>query len=137
MINSCSLCTIADEEYRIVKCASKVYSIIPNTALTSGHVMVLPYRHTTFEEMDDEELSQIRDMTCQLKTRLTTLYPSTPPLFTSMLDTTHASIPDHVHFHLIPSPVNVTPLLASYFKRSPERIILPRLELEELARQLR
>jgi len=137
MPSQCSLCTINQEDYRIVERAPKVYSIIPNAPFTPGHVMILPYRHTVFEGINGEELSQLRDMSCRLKGKLVALYPRTPPIFTSMLDTIHASVPDHLHFHLIPSPVNIIALLASYYKITPERRILPRSELEKLAQQLR
>lgn len=137
MEDDCKLCVLHQEENRVVYKAEKVYSIIPHAPMSVGHVMILPYRHTRFEELNIEELLQLRDMSGKLKDKLVELYPSTPPIFISVMDTAHASIPDHFHYHLIPSKTRFSELLAAYYGRSAERVILPESELELMAQRLR
>jgi len=117
--------------------SENVYSIVPYAPMALGHVMILPYRHTRFEELNIEELLQLRDMSSRLKDKLVELYPTAPPLFVSVMDTSHASIPDHFHYHLIPSAVKLSELLAAYHHTDAKRVILPASELELMAQRLR
>ena len=137
MEENCQLCVIHQQTYLVVSRTDYVYSIIPHAPLVPGHVMILPYSHTIFEELTPDELMELRDMSCQLKDQLVSKYPLTPPMLVSMMDTTHASIPRHFHSHLIPSPVNMRKLLQAYDPSILENEIRQPSELEMLAKQLR
>ncbi len=138
MKDTCALCTIPQEqENRVVYRFENVYSVIPHAPIMPGHVMILPYRHTRFEGLTMDELVELRDMSCQLKDRLLSLYPQTPPMFVSTMDTTHASIPEHFHYHLLPSKMKFSELLAAYHHTDAKRVILPASELELMANRLR
>lgn len=137
MADTCALCAIHTQDDRVVERGEEVYSIIPHAPLAEGHVMILPYRHARFEELTIYELLSLRDMAGRLKDRLMELDLTKPPMLVSMLDTRHASIPDHFHYHLIPSEVNMRKLLSHYDSSIPENRVLLESELERMARQLR
>jgi len=102
MKDDCPLCLIPDTKpAQLVERGKYVYAAIPYAPIEPGHVMILPYRHVLLERLNIEELVELRDMTCQLKDKLVGMYPDTQPMEVSMLNTVHASIPNHFHSHLI------------------------------------
>jgi len=138
MADDCPLCMIPDTKpAQLVEKGKYVYAAIPYAPIEPGHVMIVPYRHVRLKNLTPLELVELRDMTCFLEDKLVRLYPNNQPIDASMLGTKHASIPDHYHAHLIPSPANMNYLLAAYYGRSPERVILPESELEIMAQRLR
>lgn len=137
-MKNCGLCQGTREEYRLVQRTELVYAIIPREPMREGHMLILPQRHVKLEKVTLAELAQLRDVTVQIKDRLFNLYPSAPPYLYSVTDTPHASIPEHLHFHILPYEANLRTLLAHY---SPalirEREIASLSEIEQMALTLR
>lgn len=126
-----------NENYRIIERTERVYSIIPITPLVEGHSMVLPVRHTLMEDLFPEELIEINEMLSHLKNKLVELYPLRHPIIATLSDTKHASIPGHVHYHLIPSEVNMRGLMAAYDSSISINKKTEIIELERMAKLLR
>ena len=133
---TCNLCTIVQEEYRVVALEERVYSIVPYTPLVEGHVMVVPRRHVWQHDLEADELREMNQMIVTLKNKLIVLYPQQHPLIWAASDTQHASIPDHFHYHLVPSAQNLRELISSYFNIPVSRE-QPPADLERRARLLR
>ncbi|MBI2666226.1 hypothetical protein HYX13_01300 [Candidatus Woesearchaeota archaeon] len=134
---SCNLCTAVNEEYRIVKKTDEAYAIIPLHPLVEGHVMILPKRHALLEELTAKELVELRDLVIILKNKLIDLYPERPPQLITDMNTFHASIPEHFHYHLVPNTYNFRTLLAAHDPAIPRKKEAVRSELEKMAKMLR
>lgn len=137
MADDCGLCNAVFENYRVVRNTGLVYSVIPIAPLVEGHVMVLPIRHTRFQDMTKDEVYEAHQMICDLIGKLKVRYPAGHPLLGSVTDTDHAQIPDHGHYHLIPSSANFRTLMANYDPSIPRNKKLEQPELERLAVLLR
>ena len=133
---SCALCTIVDETYRVVELGIRVYSIIPEAPVVEGHVMVVPRRHVLQQELNGDELMEINNMVVRLKDKLVQLYSQQHPLIVVSSDTSHASVPDHFHEHLVPSEVDLRYLMAKYYGLPAKQRGLPS-DLERRAKLLR
>lgn len=111
----CKLCqAYAEEKYRVVHVGKKVFSMIPIAPLREGHIMVLPIRHTNYNLLNDEEMVEAHRLLVKIKDKLKQRNPDMPPLIETATDTKHASIPEHAHWHIIPSPVNIRELVAHH-----------------------
>ncbi|MEK6950171.1 MAG: HIT domain-containing protein [Nanoarchaeota archaeon] len=135
--DECGLCQGKKEEYRLVRREKLVYAMIPQEPLVEGHLLLAPQRHGKLESLTGEELVQLRDLTVVLKERLVQLYPAAPPYLYSVMDTSHSSIPDHFHYHLLPGSWNLRKVLACYDSTIPERRRASRSELESLTRKIK
>ena len=136
-MEDCPFCDLGSQEKYIVYQTAHAYSLIPLAPLLEGHVMVLPKRHTTMEDLTSDELREINDMLFRLKEHLKRLYPSNPPLIATTTDTRHSSRPGHFHYHLIPSEVNLRVLWSTYYEEVPENKRLDDSELGRMAKKLR
>ncbi len=83
----------------------------------SGHVMVVPYRHTSkFEALNDDEYAEIMLLTARMKKALEKV--SNPQGFNfggNFGRVAGAGIDKHIHFHLVPrwsGDTNFMPVLA-------------------------
>lgn len=132
MKNDCALCTAVHETYRLVHETETTYSMIPLHPIQEGHVLVLPKRHVTMEKLTHQELAEMKDQVCALTEKIMQLHPETPPMIITDNNTKHASIPEHFHYHIIPSEVNIRKLMAGYNhslteKKEAERQVLERM----------
>lgn len=138
MMNECGLCTAAGDTYRQVQLEELVYAMIPREPMREGHLLLLPKRHAKMEDLTLSELAQLRDLAVMMKNRLLKLYPSEPPYLYSVMDTPHASIPEHFHYHCLPFRPNLRTVLAFYAPSAiQERRTAPRSEIEHMALKLR
>ena len=136
-VDDCPLCKIWREAYRLIADDGLVYATVPKEPLVEGHVMVVPKRHTTMDGLKPDELVGMNAMITGLKTRLMELYPDGHPTIFTYDGGKHASVPDHLHYHLVPSPVKFRRLLAVYDPNVHEGKELERPELERMAKKIR
>ncbi len=137
-MNHCPLCEIPEkEQYRVVRNNDLVYAAIPYAPITEGHVMVLPKRHTRLRQLIPEELVSLNETIEDLKDRLVELFPERHPFISTMSDTKHASVPQHGHYHLLPSKYNLRVLYDCRDQRILSNEPVERSILEEMALRLR
>jgi diadenosine tetraphosphate (Ap4A) HIT family hydrolase len=108
----CGLCKGKEEKELIILENELATSFIPFAPLSKGHVLILPKRHALYEDLTKEEHLSIVEISCKLKDRLKVLMPNQQPLLFSVTDTNHGTIPEHMHFHLVPSKYNIRELIA-------------------------
>ena len=133
----CGLCDAAEEEYRIVKKSKHFYCAVPMTPLVEGHLMIVPLRHVKLEDLHSEELLELQVMLVNIKDKLVEKYPDTPPLIVTHSNATHASIPDHFHYHIAPSKACLRELMSTYNPEIPKNKQASHEELKRLARLLK
>jgi len=135
---NCPLCTIPTEDsFRVVTENSKAYVGVPHAPLVEGHVMVLPKRHALLSNLDSEELACLQELIEKLKNKLINLYPKEPPMVYSVMDTQHASVPTHFHYHIIPVADNLRKIMARYYPKVQENEVLSDEELKRMADKLK
>lgn len=138
MGRECGLCFAAEETYRVVHSSgSLAYALIPLTPMIEGHTMVLPAAHKQMKDLATEEIVAINQLLIYVKERLGELYPSRPPLIATHSDTGHASIPEHFHYHIIPSEGNLERIMSRFDPQRYRKELQDRPELERRARLLR
>jgi diadenosine tetraphosphate (Ap4A) HIT family hydrolase len=136
-MNDCYLCEGVNQDYRVVERNESVYSMIPIAPLVEGHVMILPRRHIKMEQLEAKEHIELSKILCKLKDKLVKLYHPKDPIISTLSDTIHASIPEHFHYHIFPSEVNMRGLMSAYDANIPENERLNESELERMAVMLR
>ncbi len=115
MDTNCGLCLAVHETYRIVNSIGGIaYSLIPLTPMVEGHAMVIPVAHKQMKDLSANEIFAINKLLVYLKEKLVALYPSRPPIISTHSDTSHASIPGHFHYHVIPSNGNLEKIMSGY-----------------------
>lgn len=135
--SNCPLCiAVVNEQYRFVREDDLVYAMIPIAPLMEGHVMVLPKRHTKMEDLTSEELESLNNMVADLKDKLKEMYPEKPPIIATLSDTKHAAIPEHFHYHIVPSEGKLRKLISTYHNIAEDQKAEPS-ELEQMAMRLR
>ena len=137
MKENCPLCYIMEEKFRLVAQGNKVYASIPLQPIIEGHVMVAPNRHTTMDEMCNEEITELHDFVTGLKTKLMEFYPEKHPTIFAYADGDHASIPTHYHVHLVPSEVKMRVFMSNYNPDIELGKEATKSELEKMAELLR
>jgi ATP adenylyltransferase len=96
---------------------SCAYLILNAFPYSNGHLMVVPYRHTSrFEDFTDAEMLQVMQLT-RLAIRLlqTAFHPDGFNLGVNMGRVAGAGIADHLHWHIVPrwnGDTNFMPVLA-------------------------
>ena len=108
----CKLCKIKEQKEFIILENDLAISFLSNAPLSEEHVMVLPKRHILYPEATKDEHQALAEIISQLNEKLKQLHPKKQPILISVTDTNHSSIPDHVHFHLIPSKYTIRQLIA-------------------------
>ncbi len=119
---ACFLCAArdavdADEEHLVVHRAESCFVILNRYPYNSGHVMVVPQRHSgALEELTADELAEImltiRDTDQVLRTVFS---PHGMNIGANLGRTAGAGLPDHLHFHLVPrwnGDTNFMPVLS-------------------------
>ena len=129
-MSDCPLCEAVNDERRLVYATMSIYPV------TEGNVLVLPKRHTKMEGLSIFEMHELNDVCCDMKGRLLKLYPDMPPFLYSALDT-HASVPEHFHYHLIPSEMDVRKLMVAYTSIETDKVDVDISKLEKIAMRLR
>jgi ATP adenylyltransferase len=116
-----------DEEVFIVLRAVKNYAILNRYPYTSGHVMIVPYAHTSdFARLDKQTATEIILLAQQLQVALNTIYhPEGYNLGMNLGRSAGAGVVDHLHFHLVPRWTGDTNFMTS--------ISETRVEPEELS----
>lgn len=115
MNKNCGLCIAPREVYRVVQSIDSIaYAIIPITPMIEGHTMVLPAANKQMKDLSAVEMLAINQLLVYVKEKLVELYPSRPPLIATHSDTSHASIPEHFHYHIIPCGGNLEKIMSKY-----------------------
>jgi ATP adenylyltransferase len=118
---SCVLCsahqTNSDDDNFIVIRGKRCYVVMNLFPYNSGHVMVVPYRHTpAFADLDEEECSEVMSLLKKLMVALQkTSHPDGFNIGSNIGRSAGAGIDKHVHFHLVPrwnGDTNFMPTLA-------------------------
>lgn len=108
----CNLCKAKEQRELIIQENDLAVSFLPHAPLSEGHVMILPRRHVLYHDLTKDEHQAIAEIISQLKDHLKKIYPEQHPLLISATDTSHSSVPGHIHFHLVPSRYGLRPLIA-------------------------
>jgi ATP adenylyltransferase len=104
----CVFCAAAqatdDREWLVVYRGSHNFVILNRFPYTSGHVMVVPYRHVaTLEAVPDEALVELIRMARDCERRLRAIYrPEGLNLGINVGKSAGAGIAGHLHLHVLP-----------------------------------
>lgn len=118
---TCLFCKMAkekkDEKNLIVMRGKFCFAVMNLYPYNSGHVMVVPYRHTgRLEKLNEKEYVEILQMTAQLERGLRkTSNPQGFNFGANFGRVAGAGIDKHIHFHLVPrwsGDTNFMPVLA-------------------------
>lgn len=94
----------AEPEGLVVAKGSEVFAVLNRFPYNTGHVLVLPYRHVGgLEDLSDSELEEIGRFTRATVTALRSAYsPAGFNIGANLGGTAGGSIPDHLHYHVVP-----------------------------------
>jgi ATP adenylyltransferase len=104
----CVFCRAAqssdDREWLVVYRATHNYVILNRFPYTSGHIMVVPYRHVaTLEDLPDEALVELIRLTQESEKQLRAIYrPEGLNLGMNIGQSAGAGIAGHLHLHVLP-----------------------------------
>ena len=109
--------TERDEEHGIVHRGKHAYIILNAFPYSNGHLMVVPFRHTSrMEEYIDGELLEVMQLTRLSISLLQTAFkPDGFNLGVNMGRVAGAGIADHLHWHIVPrwgGDTNFMPVMA-------------------------
>ncbi len=106
---SCVFCEIlnssaSDEEKFILKRAEFNFVILNIYPYTTGHLMVIPYRHLAdLASADKQTTDEMMDLTKQAQSALTEVYqPNGLNLGMNLGKSAGAGVADHFHMHILP-----------------------------------
>jgi ATP adenylyltransferase len=117
----CVFCRAAagdnDDAHFIVERGKSCFVIMNLFPYNSGHVMVVPYRHTgEFTDLDDGEMLEVSQYLRRLVASMRTVsHPDGFNIGSNLGRSAGAGIDQHVHFHLVPrwaGDTNFMPILA-------------------------
>jgi len=93
-----------DEETLIVLRGEKAFIILNRFPYTSGHVMIVPYKHTgELAGVDSDALSEIMQLSQRLEAAFRQLYkPDGMNLGMNLGRAAGAGVAGHVHLHALP-----------------------------------
>ena len=94
----------AAPEGLVVAKGSKVFAVLNRFPYNTGHVLILPYRHVgELEDLSDSELDELGRFTRATVTALRSAYsPAGFNIGANLGGTAGGSIPDHLHYHVVP-----------------------------------
>ena len=119
--NVCVLCKAhtdnSDEDHLIAFRSKHCYAILNKYPYNSGHLMVVPFRHTgLFSDLTDDELLDVMSVLKKLSEALgLILRPDGFNIGSNIGRTAGAGIEQHIHFHIVPrwnGDTNFMPVLA-------------------------
>jgi ATP adenylyltransferase len=105
---TCIFCTMAaanrDEEYLIVHRGDHNFVVLNRFPYTSGHLMVVPYRHVAdLTGLDEAMASELMALTRQSEGHLRAVYrPDGLNLGMNIGESAGAGIAGHIHMHVLP-----------------------------------
>src|SRR3990172_6809071 len=117
----CLFCRIAkvknDQKNFVLTRGKLCYAVMNLYPYNSGHVMVVPYKHTSkFEALSEEEYTEVMQLTARLKKGLEKVsHPQGFNFGGNFGRVAGAGIDKHIHFHLVPrwnGDTNFMPVLA-------------------------
>jgi ATP adenylyltransferase len=118
---ACVLCAAHesdnDEAHLVVVRSRLCFALLNLYPYNSGHLMVVPYRHTgDFASLSQDELSDVMSLLQRLSVALTgALRPDGFNIGANLGRPAGAGIDQHVHFHIVPrwnGDTNFMPILA-------------------------
>jgi ATP adenylyltransferase len=104
----CIFCTMAaanqDDEYLIVYRGENNFVVLNRFPYTSGHLMVVPYRHVRdLAGLDEAAASELMALTRQSERHLRVVYrPDGLNLGMNIGESAGAGIAGHIHMHVLP-----------------------------------
>jgi ATP adenylyltransferase len=104
----CIFCTMAaanqDDEYLIVYRGENNFVVLNRFPYTSGHLMVVPYRHVRdLAGLDEAAASELMALTRQSERHLRAVYrPDGLNLGMNIGESAGAGIAGHIHMHVLP-----------------------------------
>ena len=100
----CSLPSKSDEESLIVYRGKNVYVVLNAFPYTSGHIMVVPYKHVdTLEKLTDNELLELmKTVSLSIKILRAALKPEGFNIGINLGRSAGAGVEEHVHVHVVP-----------------------------------
>jgi ATP adenylyltransferase len=106
-----------DEKHLIIIRGETCYALLNKFPYNSGHIMVVPYRHTaSFTTLTEQESLEIMSMLKRVSGALEkTSHPDGFNIGSNIGRTAGAGIDQHVHFHIVPrwnGDTNFMPILA-------------------------
>jgi ATP adenylyltransferase len=106
-----------DEKNLILYRGKHAFIILNAFPYSNGHLMVVPYRHTSrFEAFEDAEMLEVMHLTrLSIKLLEETFHPNGFNLGVNMGRVAGAGIADHLHWHIVPrwnGDTNFMPVLA-------------------------
>jgi ATP adenylyltransferase len=107
-VDGCVFCIAQDMQdgaENLIAYRSKLaYVILNRYPYTSGHLMVIPFRHaSSLEELDPETRAEMIELTSQCTTVLKNIYrPHGFNVGANMGEAAGAGVLGHVHIHIVP-----------------------------------
>ena len=104
----CIFCDVVkrkdEKESLIVKHGKQAYVIMNRFPYTSGHIMVVPYRHVdTFDKLEAETCAEAMELLREGIQAINQVYsPDGYNMGANLGAVAGAGIADHIHFHLVP-----------------------------------
>jgi ATP adenylyltransferase len=102
---SCIFCTAPETKDKLMLYSGRLCFAIMNLfPYTTGHCMIVPYRHIgDFTELSAEELSEIMTMTQSILSAIkSALKPQGFNVGFNLGEVAGAGIADHLHMHIVP-----------------------------------
>ena len=83
---------------------SEVFAVLNRFPYNTGHVLILPYRHVgQLEDLTDSELAEVGRFTRAGVAAIRSAYsPAGFNIGANLGATAGGSIPDHLHYHVVP-----------------------------------
>jgi len=106
--DGCVFCTAQEmqdgAENLIVERGKRAYVILNLYPYTSGHVLVVPYKHVpNLEDLDAETRAEMMELTSRSITVLRKLYlPQGFNMGANLGEAAGAGVPQHIHLHVVP-----------------------------------
>jgi ATP adenylyltransferase len=107
-VATCIFCTIAeddqDEANLIVHRAKHNFVVLNKFPYSSGHLMVVPYKHAPeLSEIDEATAAELMELTRQSERHLKEIYhPSGLNIGMNIGESAGAGIAGHIHMHVLP-----------------------------------
>jgi ATP adenylyltransferase len=100
----CALPGHDDETSLILERGEHVYSVLNRFPYTTGHLMVMPYRHVAgMGDLDDDEKREVWELLDRGRAACEqAMSPDAFNLGANLGRSAGAGIPDHFHVHLVP-----------------------------------